>query len=94
MLIAHCTTHCSGNVGSDGTYSRNSEVREVRPVAELRGIAADADPVRVRGRRAVKDEDLVPAWRRDERVRGRDHRARRARARELGEERTHVHRVA
>ena len=79
---------------SEGADAGAREVGEGRPVTELTGIAADADPVRVRGRRAVEDEDLVPARRGDERVRGRDDRARRSRARELGEERAHVHRVA
>ena len=35
-----------GKIGSDGTHSRDSKVREVRPVAELCGIATDPNPVR------------------------------------------------
>ena len=70
------------------------EVREVGPVPELAGIAADADPVRVRGRRAVEDEDLPPAGRADKGVRGRDDSASVAVAAEFGEQCAHAHRVA
>ena len=74
-------------------HTREREVGEVGPVPELAGIAADADPVRVRGRRAVEDEELVPARRGDERVRGGGDGAARTRALEGWEESAGAHGV-
>ena len=79
---------------SPSLHAGDGEVGEVWPVADLRGVAADADPLGVRGRGAVEDEHLEPPGRGHLVVRrGRDG-ARVAVAGELGEERAGVHGVA
>ena len=47
MLSAHYEIlRGLGKIGGNGTHSRDSKVREIRPVAELCGIATDPNPVR------------------------------------------------
>lgn len=74
--------------------SGQSEVREVGPVANLRGIATDANPLGVGGCGAVEDEHLEPTGRRDFVVGRSNDGTRIAVAGELGEESTSVHGVA
>ena len=45
--------------------SRRVEGTSLRPVAELGRIASDANPLRMRGRGTVEDEQLVPTGRTD-----------------------------
>jgi hypothetical protein len=76
-----------------GLHSREGEVRERRPISELSGVAADADPLGVRRGRTVEDPKLMPSRRRDVRVRRGGNCAGVTRARELGEDSAHAHGV-
>ncbi len=75
------------------SHTRDDEIREIGPVAELSGIAAEADPLGEGGRRPIEHEELVPAGRRDEVVGRRGDRAHVTFAGELGEQGARTHRV-
>ena len=94
MLSAHYEILCGlGKIGGDGTHSRDSKVREVRPVAQAAGVATEADPVGEGWSGPIEDEYLVPTGRGDVGVRRRGDGASRALASELGENRTCTHSV-
>ena len=74
--------------------TREGEVGERGPVAQPRGVTADAHPLGERRRWPVEHEQLVPARRRDLRVWRRGDRAGVQDACELREDRAAAHRVA
>ena len=78
------------NILNSGRVERSS----LWPVAKLCGVASDADPLGVRGRGAVKDEQHVPTGRGDVGVGRRFDCTVVAATRHLGEDGTSSHQIA
>ena len=76
------------------SYARRVEARQSRPVANLSGVATDTDEHAMRWCRAIKNEQLMPPWRRDIRVWWCSDGARVAIASEGGEDSAASHGVA